>query len=233
MKEETIKLKEIKEESKEKEVLPENPEVQLNEFYNRKLSPIDLGIVNRSAKLNKRFIVNGSFSKMGSDAATTPIGSSSITTIVSNNANEADLGYVNFDANELRKFMFIRLTANGVFGTVNGVDTVALAVNMIDSAGTTVYHTLTSAAALVTAKTWALECLIGINAVGATGTALSYFDGFMNWTAINTVSAELKESVSQTINTTISQKLSLTANWTAADAANTITIRNFLVEIIN
>ena len=118
----------------------------------------------------------------------------------------------------------LRITASGRYTTDAGTETFALALKV----GSTTYHTLTSTAATVTNAPWHLVWTIIIASVGASGTAESFVSA-----KINNVNKDAASTTTQTIDTTANQTISITATWTSGSAADDISIRTFLIELLN
>ncbi len=117
-----------------------------------------------------------------------------------------------------------RVHAAGRYTTDDATATVALKLKV----GSTTYHTLTSTGATVTNAPWRVTWTIMISAIGTSGTAESFAEA-----AINNVNKDSPSTATQAIDTTVAQAISLTATWTSGDAADGISIRQFLIELLN
>ena len=140
------------------------------------------------------------------------------------------IGTATLDANLLKIGRMVRVTAWGVLGTT-GTPTLRIrtkigAVTNGDSGAVTM--------ATVTGRLWKLELEIACRAVGATGTIQSQAR-FFYMPAATTVAANFWElgTGSNTLDTTAANALNITAEWSVADAANTISASNITIEILN
>lgn len=117
-----------------------------------------------------------------------------------------------------------RIRAAGRYTTDDATATVALALKV----GSTTYHTITTTAATVTNAPWMVDWLVIIPTIGTSGTAESYVSA-----KTNNVNKDAASTATQTIDTTAAQIISITATWTSGSAGDDISIRQFLIELIN
>lgn len=121
----------------------------------------------------------------------------------------------------------VHILARGVFGST-GADSLTLDLRF----GTTTLATASTATLtnLVT-RMWEADFLVICTSTGATGTVEVEGHADFNTTATAAQHCEAKNSAAVTIDTTATQQAQLRITWSVADAANTITMRNFRVEI--
>lgn len=120
-----------------------------------------------------------------------------------------------------------RMTAAGVFTTASSGPTVDL---IIDVDGTE-YQNFRSNAGSFTAQAWNMEFLISVTSIGSTGAAEAH--GWSRFATAFGVDVN-PNAAAEVINTTTDSAFTLSAVWSGGAAAgNTITIRQFLLEILN
>lgn len=112
-----------------------------------------------------------------------------------------------------------RIWVAGRYSTDDPTATVAIKCKI----GSTTYHTFTTAGAIATNAEWYVKWTVIVPTIGSSGTAESFADF---------TSKELSTS-SQTLDTTAAQTISITATWTSGSAGDDISIRQFIVELIN
>jgi len=117
-----------------------------------------------------------------------------------------------------------RITARGIYTTDDATANVAIKLKI----GSTTYHTITTTGATVTNTPWNIDWLVIVPTIGSTGTAESQVVA-----NTNNVKKDSASTSTQTIDTTANQTISLTATWASGDAGDTISIRQFVVELIN
>ena len=134
-------------------------------------------------------------------------------------------------ANTLQVGTVLRIGVFGMYGTSVVAPSIISTVNL----NGTDYLTTGSitAVANTTAAGWNGYALMTVTAIGVTGTIEC--QGFLNFAtaATTSLSVSLTNSSAQTIDTTINQVLTLSAQWSAAAAANTVTMRELAVEVLN
>ncbi len=128
-------------------------------------------------------------------------------------------------ANALAVGRVIRVTASGTYGTANATDT----VNVIARVNATDWHSITSTAASVTGVQWSLSWVFIVATTGASGTAETQ----LPWAFMNSVFKAAPSTATKTIDTTQARTIDLVAAWSAAAGGNTISIRQFVVEVLN
>jgi hypothetical protein len=143
----------------------------------------------------------------------------------------------------------LKITAHGRISTVvTTPGTLTLDVRFIDSAATTVSVFTSGAMTLnTTAQTntpWILEAYMHVRALGSTATLF----GWGRWTshavigssAIGTAGAGTQmlpynaaPAVGTAFNATLENQIDLFGTWSIANASNSITLHNFIVESMN
>lgn len=146
-------------------------------------------------------------------------------TTVANTVTETALNSYSIPASTLAANRVIRVTAAGTYSTANGTDTVTLRARI----ATTAWHSIVSTAASVTNAQWSAQWVIVVKTLGAGGDAESQ----LPWAFINSVFKSDPNTAVETIDTTQARTLDITAQWSAALAGNTISVRQFVVEVLN
>jgi len=143
--------------------------------------------------------------------------------------NETTLKTQNLRFNQIFiKDRAIRVTMAGVYSNSNGSDTISIKLEMSKNGSTdTTYHTIASTAGAVTNQPWYMQWTMIISAVGTSGTAESFVHA-----TINNVNKDSGSTGTQTLDTTTMQQIKATGTWSAATAGNTLSIRQFIVELI-
>ena len=135
-------------------------------------------------------------------------------------------------ANFLQPGSALQFTAFGVFSTT-ATPTLLLGVYYGGVAGTALATTgaITTGSA-VTNVPWRLELTATVRTVGATGTAMSQGQYQMGTSvsAWNSLPFPNTALATVSIDTTAAKALTIGAQWSAANASNTITCHGFLVE---
>lgn len=149
-------------------------------------------------------------------------------TTVSNNADETLLESIELSGITWHVGQVIRVTANGVYSTVDATPTVIIRIGVGTAAPITEWNSMTSTAAAVTNQPWNLQFIGVVTAIGSSGTVEAQLSG-----KINNVNKDDPNTATVTFNTNTTQTLSISADWSAANASNSISIRSFLLEIIN
>jgi len=117
-----------------------------------------------------------------------------------------------------------RIWAAGRMTTDDATATVAIKLKV----GSTTYHTITTTGATVTNAPWYVNWTIIVPTIGSSGTAESFAEA-----STNNVRKDSASTATQTIDTTAAQTISITATWTSGSAGDDISIRQFLIELIN
>src|SRR3990167_908875 len=113
-------------------------------------------------------------------------------------------------------------------GGRNTTDDATAAVTLKCKVGSTTYHTITSTGSAASNQPWHIGWVFVINTLGTGGTAESQVEA-----KINNVNKDSANTSTITINTTIDNTLAITAAWASGDAGDDISIRQFIVEILN
>lgn len=128
-------------------------------------------------------------------------------------------------ANALSVGQVIRFTASGTYGTALLVaPTITLSVKF----GSTVVASGSQTLILNLAnKGWSLDAQFIVFATGSSGTIEGQGDFSFDTAVTKTVNTS-----SITVNTTVSNDLQISANWSAANSNNTITLRQLIIEFL-
>lgn len=137
------------------------------------------------------------------------------TTTVANTTDETAVYSCTISRGQLTVGKVVRTRVLGRYGTVNGSDTVTLRFKV----GGTEVHSIASTAASITGQPLQFEFCFTVRSVGATGTLFSFATG-----QINNVGKDTPDAATTTVDTTGGVAISVTAQWSAANAANTLSI---------
>jgi hypothetical protein len=110
---------------------------------------------------------------------------------------------------------------------------ITFTVELTDSSSTTVTIAVSAAAAVVASMTnqvWTAELLLTCRTTGATGTVQSQGNVVMQTGTTTSMNVGMPETGTRTIDTTKTQEVKFSVTWSVADAANTITATNTLLE---
>lgn len=77
---------------------------------------------------------------------------------------------------------------------------------------------------------WSLDLLVVVTAVGASGQVEAQGDARLSTSAVAAIIADLEAAAGYGIDTTVDHDLTLTAQWSVADAGNIVTMRQLVVE---
>lgn len=121
-----------------------------------------------------------------------------------------------------------RVWAAGVYTTDDSTATVAIKLELNNGAADTTYHTITTTGATVTNAPWYIDWMFIVSAIGSSGTAETYVTA-----KTNNVNKDVGGTSALTLDTTLAQTIKMTATWASGDAADSISIRQFLIELIN
>jgi hypothetical protein len=81
---------------------------------------------------------------------------------------------------------------------------------------------------------WEFDCVIRVGAVGASGSvSVSGTVKIQNSAGVMVALTLINMSVSTSLDTTISETIQMSAQWSAAAAGNTVTLNNMSVELLN
>lgn len=207
----------IKEEPVEKEESQTASTPEIEDSFNRSLIPPDIATVGRSVKLRDLFSTSGA---VASDAT--------VVTVTANGSGgaETDMKTFQFFKHEWHEGMCIRVTAYGVV-TQDASLTCVLAMGS-GSAPTSGWGTVqTSPAGVLTDAAWKFILTGTVRSIGPSGQMEVSTMG-----VVNNVLKETQVITPITIDTTSDIVLALTANWTGSAAGNSISIRQWMVEIL-
>lgn len=155
------------------------------------------------------------------------IAANATVTTVSNTTTETTLETFSLQSVPLRVGQVVRITTTGIYSTANATDTITVRVGS-GGAPTTEWNSMVSTAATVTSQPWHLQWIGIIASLGTTGTMEAQMIG-----KINNINKDDPNTGTITINTDSTITIGITAQWSAAAVGNTISIRQFIIEIVN
>lgn len=117
-----------------------------------------------------------------------------------------------------------RIRAAGIYTTDDATATFSLGL----SVGGTTYHNIGSTGATVTNAPWMIDWLFIVSAIGSSGTAESYVSA-----KINNVNKDVGQTATIAIDTTAANIILLQTVFTSGSAGDSISIRQFIVELLN
>jgi hypothetical protein len=140
------------------------------------------------------------------------------------------IGSVTLPANFFVIGKTIRARCKGIYSTSGNPN-----IQFRSKYGSTVLDDSTafSAGNNVTNHLFFLDVVITCRTVGATGTVFVQGMGKLFTAHATVVEFDMETTATVTINTTTSNALDLMVTWGTADAGNTITATNFVVEVLN
>lgn len=207
------------------------------DFVNRKIRTVPVQAIASSTrkfmKLHPDFLLSGVLESISSE--TQVLGSAGATTLATYTIplNSISRNYAGSATSSGSKDWrntgnVFRITASGMYTTDDGTSTVAIACKV----GSTTYHTITTTAGTISNAPWRIEWVFTVKTIGASGKAFSYASAKTN--NVNKDSVQTTAG-GVTIDTTVSpgQAISLTATWSSGDSGDSITIRQFLIELLN
>lgn len=155
-----------------------------------------------------------------------------IATTVSNTTNETSLQTFNIPANDAVTGAVYRIRAYGT-AQVTGTPTMTFRFKIGGTGGTTL-----QAISAITARSgmsdgwWEIEALVTCSATGASGTFSPFIRGTHNFvTGVGTITTMATTvTASVTRDTTVSNDLILSGQWSAASSSNSIVCRGSLIE---
>lgn len=145
---------------------------------------------------------------------------------------------VTIPANYMADGRVLRLRAFGKLSTT-GTPTIIFAIRWGGVSGTILANTEAITCASGAANTaWSIEAFIQTRTNGATGTLLAFGDVVVNLTASTQTSGTFGVSgfdapAAVTVDLTADTALSLTADWSANSASNTLTGMHYTIEALN
>lgn len=151
-------------------------------------------------------------------------------TIASTNAETAFSSTYTIPANTLKIGSVIKMKLFGIYGTTLVAPTLT---GKIKIGSTVVLNTgALSAVAGLTNSGWFADALVSINSIGSNGSF--EVQGFAEFATAATagLNVNVANAAPFTIDSTLDQILSITATWSAANSANTITLRQLAIETI-
>ena len=150
-------------------------------------------------------------------------------TVANTVANTQFASAYQIPANTLQVGDVIFVRAWGVYGTVAAAPTLTLAVRLqLNVAVTT--GAITTVAPLTNVG-WMLEAQLHITSLGAGGTVEAQGYTSLSTAATTVQAVHMPNTAALALNTTVVRSLNIAAQWGTANAANTITLRNFSVRI--
>jgi len=144
------------------------------------------------------------------------------TTTVSNTTTETTIYTGTIDANALKAGNVVKYIAGGVISNDSASDDITIRVKI----GSTTVETFNPAIGNVTGAVWGADGRFTIRSVGASGSAAYEGRAFINKSDERVASIE-------TIDTTVSEDLTVTVQWDNAKAGNTISIYQGVLEFKN
>ena len=146
-----------------------------------------------------------------------------VTTNTEANLESIDLTGISWNVGKI-----IRVTTRGVYSNTDGTSTVTIRVGTGTEGSITVWNAITSTAGAVTTQPWEIRWIGVLTAIGSSGALEPQLMG-----TINNVNKDDLNTATVTFNTTGTRNLAVAAIWSATAAGNTISIRQFLLEILN
>ena len=180
------------------------------------LIPVEVATVGRSIKLRDDFVLSGAIASDSTVVTVTAAGSSGAQT---------DLKSFRFFPNEWHVGMVVRITATGVI-TDDGTRTCALRIGT-GLAPTTEWNSMTSTAATVTDAPWHLVWIGIVTTIGTSGTLEAQMIG-----DINRVNKDDPNIAAVALVTNAAITIALTADWSDVTAGNSISVRQWCVEVL-
>lgn len=212
--------------------LEEVPALFVIDFINRRIRMLPgIRIANSNTrkflKLSPDFYINGTLEADGT--LTTVAGTAPETTIASYiiplNAISRNYEAGKTSGRDYRKAGNVfRIRAAGVYTTDDAVAIVTLRLKI----GSTVYHALISPAGTISNAPWIIDWTVIALTIGSAGTVHSAASA-----KINNVNKDDVNGGVQAIDTTATQTISITAEWGSGSVGDSISIRQFIVELMN
>jgi hypothetical protein len=151
-----------------------------------------------------------------------------------NSTTEVSVSSVTIPANSLVAGSTIRVRAAGIATATNSTDTLVVVLRL-DTTATALASreaiATTGAVDVANDDIYSMDSLITIRTVGASGTAVAITDLLKMDAPTTARQSVLKGSF--TINTTVENTLQLTADWSVANAGNSMRSDVFVVDIVN
>jgi len=197
--------------------VPPHQAVEGEDYFNRRLIPVQTATVGRSIKLRDKFTLSGAVASDSTVVTVTAAGSS---------GNQTDLKSFKFFPNEWHVGMVVRITARGVI-TDDGTRVCKLSVGSGLAAAHTEWNSMTSTSATVTNSPWHLEWIGVVTTIGSSGTFETQMTG-----DINRVNKDDPNTAAVALATNTGITIALTADWDGTDAGNSLSIRQWCVEVL-
>ena len=191
--------------------------VEIEDVLYTRIIPVETTTVGRSIKLRDKFTLSGAIASDSTVVEVTAAGSSGAQT---------DLKSFRFFPNEWYVGMVVRITATGVI-TDDGTRTCKISLGSGLAAAHTEWNSMTSTAATVTNAPWHLEWIGIVTTIGASGTLEAQMIG-----DINRVNKDDPNTAAVALATTTAITIALTADWDGTDVGNSISIRQFFIEVL-
>jgi len=144
-------------------------------------------------------------------------------TTVANTVTETTIFTGTIPANAVSVGDVLRFTDLGYYSTVNGADTFTMRFKI----GATTILTITSSAANVTNVPWHGNFTATVRSIGAGGTLFAFAEHDTNG-----VNKDAANTATTAIDTTATMTFTVTVQWSAADAGNTITLAQGFTEVL-
>lgn len=126
----------------------------------------------------------------------------------------------------------LRITATGVYGSMAGSPG-ALQFKLKFGAAVILNDTGATMSASLTNRGWRAVAEVTCRSTGSSGTVFSQGVQTRNTTGTAAQLIDWESTAAVTVNTTASMAIDLTATFSTADAANTITLTNLVAEVLN
>jgi len=144
------------------------------------------------------------------------------------------VGSATLGANYLVAGKAIRITAKGIVGTDAVDPTLRIRVRLGGIAGTVVMDTTAVLVGIGTNNWFEAQGIITCRTTGGAGTVFSQGQfQYREGTGDNTKILPMANTTTTAIDTTVSQEIVVSAEWGTADADNTITSTNIIIETLN
>lgn len=213
-----IEVLKIREEETEKPTKKEASSFSFpTEDNSMRVIPVQIATLGRSAKLRDVFTLSGALTSDSTVVSVTAAGSSGAIT---------DLKSFKFFPDEWHIGMCVRISASGVI-TDDGTRVCKLSLGSGLAASHTEWNSMTSTAATVTNAPWHLQWTGIVTTLGASGTLEAQMQG-----DINRVNKDDPNTAAVALATDTAITIALTADWDGTDAGNSISIRQWLIEVL-
>ena len=213
-----IEVLKIREEETEKPTKKEASSFSFpTEDNSMRVVPVQIATLGRSVKLRDVFTLSGALASDSTVVTVTAAGSSGAQT---------DLKSFKFFPNEWHIGMCVRISASGVI-TDDGTRVCKLSLGSGLAAAHTEWNSMTSTSATVTNSPWHLQWIGIVTTLGASGTLEAQMQG-----DINRVNKDDPNTAAVALATDTAVTIALTADWDGSDVGNSLSIRQWLIEIL-